>query len=104
VLELRLEGTSDEVRARPFECVPDHGINPCGVCAVGWSLWFQDALQALYKQVGILLPYVRALHALRLRAVQTATAAVGVLVRQMKTRTKVRRVRESGRRWERKGE
>jgi hypothetical protein len=54
-------------------CVPDRGVNP-GVCAVGWWLWFQVALQALYKQVGTLLPNVRALHTLRLRAVRTATA------------------------------
>jgi hypothetical protein len=54
--------------------VPDRGVNPCGVCAVGWWLWFQVALQALYKQMGTLLPNVRALHTLRLRAVRTATA------------------------------
>jgi len=45
VLELRLEGKSDEV-----------------------------ALQALYKQVGTLLPNVRALHTLRLCAVRVPTA------------------------------
>lgn len=35
----------------------------------------QVALQALYKQVGTVLPNVRALHTLRLRAVRTTTAA-----------------------------
>lgn len=35
----------------------------------------QVALQALYKQVGTLLPNVRELRTLRLQAVRTATAA-----------------------------
>jgi hypothetical protein len=55
-------------------CVLDLGVNPCGVCVVGWWLSFQVALQALYKQVGTLLPNVRALHRLHLLAVRTATA------------------------------
>lgn len=81
VLELRIEGKSDEVRARVFTCLIAaltpvwHLCGPVGWWWVRWVLSFQVVLQALYKQVGTLLPNVRALRTLRLRAVRTATAA-----------------------------
>jgi hypothetical protein len=40
-----------------------------------FTLFLQVALQTLYKQVGTLLPNVRALRTLRLRAVRTPSAA-----------------------------
>ena len=54
--------------------MPDRDVDPCGVYAFGWWLAFQVALQALYKQVGTLMPNVQALRTLRLRAVRTSTA------------------------------
>jgi len=54
VLELRLEDKSDE---RSAGC---------------WRLSFQVVPQALYKQVGTLLPNVRAFHTPHLRAVWAA--------------------------------
>ncbi len=67
VLELRLEGKYDEVRARLFP--PYRGTNRVAFVPL------QVALQALYKQVGTLLPNVRELRTLRLQAVRTATVA-----------------------------
>jgi hypothetical protein len=81
VLELRLEGKSDEVSSSPIRgpsrlfLVPDRGV--ALIVYVTFLFCFagsQVALQALYKQVGTLLPNVRALRTLRLRAVRVPTA------------------------------
>jgi hypothetical protein len=52
VLELRLEGKSDEVRARLFVCL---------IAALTLGSGFRSRCKPLYKRVGTLLPNVRAL-------------------------------------------
>ena len=67
LLELNLEGTSDEVRSS----------SPPSSAPLGSDCYanIQVSLQALYKQVGSLLPNLQALHTLHLRTTLPSEAA-----------------------------